>query len=150
MDAVLADVVKNLRVLIDEQHAQVTYDPLPEVTGDRVQLTQLLQNLIANGIKFRRDEAPRVHVSVARGAAGAVFSVEDNGIGIEPQFAERVFVIFQRLHPRERYPGTGIGLALCRKIVVRHGGAIWLEPRPAQPGSAFKFTLEAGTARSDA
>jgi PAS domain S-box-containing protein len=150
MDAVLADVVKNLRVLIDEQHAQVTHDPLPEVTGDRVQLTQLLQNLIANGIKFRRDEAPRVHVSVARGAAGAVFSVEDNGIGIEPRFAERVFVIFQRLHPRERYPGTGIGLALCRKIVARHGGAIWVEPRPAQPGSTFKFTLEAGTARSAA
>lgn len=151
MDTVLADVLKNLEALIDEQAATVTHDPLPEVTGDRVQLTQLLQNLVANGIKFRRgDEAPRVHVGVEPGPAGPVFRVEDNGIGIEPQFAERVFEIFQRLHPRERYPGTGIGLALSRKIVLRHGGTIWVEPRAPQPGSVFKFTLAAETAKSAA
>jgi PAS domain S-box-containing protein len=147
MEAVFAGAVANLRLVVAECQATITHDPLPEVKGDAVQLTQLLQNLIGNGVKFHGDEPPRVHVTVSPGAP-PVFSVEDNGIGIEPQFAERVFEIFQRLHTRDRYPGTGIGLAVCRKIVARHGGTIWVEPRSAGGGSVFRFTLQPGAARA--
>ena len=109
--------------------------------ADETQLSQVFQNLIANAIKFRKpDVAPAVHVSAGRTATEWVFSVSDNGIGIEPQYYERIFQIFQRLHSREEYPGTGIGLSLCKRIIERHGGRIWLESEPGN-GSTFFFTI---------
>ena len=106
----------------------VTHDPLPDVMADEIQLTQLFQNLIGNGIKYHGKEAPRVHVSVARqGAKKWLFSVKDNGLGIDKQYFERIFGMFQRLHKREEFAGTGIGLAICKKIVERHGGHISVE-----------------------
>ncbi|WP_217995012.1 sensor histidine kinase [Methylogaea oryzae] len=113
---------------------------MPTVTGDASQLTQLLQNLIGNAIKFRGDAAPRVQLTVTPEEKAWRFEVRDNGIGLAPEFAERIFVIFQRLHTKEQYPGTGIGLAICKKIVERHGGRIWVESEPGQ-GAAFCFTL---------
>jgi light-regulated signal transduction histidine kinase (bacteriophytochrome) len=108
--------------------------------ADNVQLGQLFQNLIGNAIKFQGMELPRVHVSASRNGNGWVFSVRDNGIGIAPEYAERIFVIFQRLHSPEKYPGTGIGLAVCKKIVERHGGRIWVESESGK-GATFYFTL---------
>jgi len=138
--SVLEAVLANLRVAIEESGAVVTHDPLPTVMADEVQLTQLFQNLIDNAIKFRGDEPPRVHISAKQKGAEWVFSVRDGGIGIDPQFAERVFVIFQRLHGKQEYPGTGIGLAICQRIVERHGGRIWMESQPGE-GSTFYFTI---------
>jgi light-regulated signal transduction histidine kinase (bacteriophytochrome) len=109
--------------------------------ADEAQLAQVFQNLIANGIKFRREDAsPQVHVSAERGDHAWIFSVEDNGIGIDPEQSKRIFQIFQRLHSEEEYPGLGLGLALCQRIVERHGGRIWVEPK-AGPGSTFRFTI---------
>jgi PAS domain S-box-containing protein len=140
MDKVLATARGNLGKTITEQGAEVTSDPLPEVTGDEGQLTQLLQNLLSNAVKFHGEAPPRVHVGVRRQADDWAFFVRDNGVGIEPQFFERIFVIFQRLHTRDRYPGTGIGLAICKKVVERHGGRIWVESQPGA-GSTVWFTL---------
>lgn len=138
--AILKNVLANLHATIEENGAVVTADELPTVRADATQLTELLQNLIGNAIKYRRDEPPRIHVAAARDDGTWRFSVRDNGIGIEAQYRERIFRIFQRLHTASEYPGTGIGLAVCRKIVERHGGRIWVESEPGR-GSTFHFTL---------
>jgi PAS domain S-box-containing protein len=131
----------NLRAAIESSDAQITHDALPEVKADDTQLTQLLQNLIGNAIKFRKkDESIRIHVGVQDDGEEWRFSVSDNGIGIEPQYFERIFMVFQRLHTRDEYPGTGIGLAICKKVVDRHRGRIWVESVYGK-GSTFVFTL---------
>ncbi|MCX7887963.1 MAG: ATP-binding protein, partial [Verrucomicrobiae bacterium] len=139
-NAIVQTVLANLQPAIVEQQGRVTVDPLPVVRGDATELTQLFQNLIANALKFRGPQPPEVRVSVRENKDEWVFSVRDNGIGIHPKDFERIFVIFQRLHTTEEYPGTGIGLALCRKIVERHGGRIWVESQPGE-GATFYFTL---------
>ena len=122
----------------------VTADAMPQVIADVSQLTQLLTNVIGNALKFRGDTPARVHVGVERSGRMWTISVRDNGIGISPEYFERIFVIFQRLHSREEYAGTGVGLAICKKIVERHGGRIWVESTPGQ-GARFSFTLPAVT-----
>jgi PAS domain S-box-containing protein len=139
-EAVLRQALANLAKTIEEQSAVVTHDGLPTVMGDYSQLGQLFQNLIANAIKFRGETAPRVHIAAERNDREWFFCVKDNGIGFEQQFAERIFVIFQRLHGRSEYPGTGIGLAICKRIVERHGGRIWAESE-AGKGARFFFTI---------
>jgi light-regulated signal transduction histidine kinase (bacteriophytochrome) len=138
---ILQTVKENLDVAIAESGAVITQDPLPALVADQTQLTQLFQNLFSNAIKFRRpEEALRIHVSAARQNSEWRLSVRDNGIGIDPRYFERIFVIFQRLHGREKYPGTGIGLAICKKIVERHRGRIWVESERGQ-GSTFHFVI---------
>jgi PAS domain S-box-containing protein len=141
MEEIFKRVIDHLQLTIDQGGATVTHDPLPAVLGDNAQMVQLLQNMIGNAIKFRGAEPPHVHVGVRKQAEHWLFFVRDNGIGIDPQHTERVFVIFQRLHNRAEYPGTGIGLAICRKIVERHGGSIWVESVPGK-GATFYFTLQ--------
>jgi PAS domain S-box-containing protein len=144
---VMAHVLETLRFAIEDNQTVVTHDPLPTVHGDATQLRQLFQNLISNAIKFRREEPPRIHVG-ARSAEGMwEFAVRDNGIGMDQRHSDRIFRMFQRLHTRDKYPGTGIGLAICRKIVERHGGRIWVESEPGT-GSTFYFTLPAAPAPS--
>jgi len=137
---VLGEARRNLDLLLKENQAIITNDDLPTVRADPSQLVLVFQNLLANAIKFHRQEIPRVHVSALDQGRAWLFSFKDNGIGIEPQHAERVFVIFQRLHTREEYPGTGIGLAICKRIVERHGGKIWFESQPGN-GATFFFTV---------
>jgi two-component system CheB/CheR fusion protein len=139
--AVLAKALLNLQAAIAESGAIVTSDPLPTVPAEEILLTQLFQNLISNSIKYRGEETPRIHVSAERNAEGWLFAVRDNGIGIDPQDASRVFGMFRRLHGNE-IPGTGIGLALCKKIVERKGGRIWVESEAGQ-GAIFKFIVPA-------
>ena len=138
--SVLERSLDNLKQALEESAAQVTHGPLPTVMADDVQLGQLFQNLIGNAIKFRAEEPPQIHVSAERNEDTWIFSVQDNGIGIDPEFHQRIFVIFQRLHKRGDYPGTGIGLAVCNKIVERHAGRIWVESN-AKEGSTFYFTI---------
>jgi len=137
-----------VRLAMRETGAVVTRSDLPTVPGDEVRIGQVFQNLIGNAIKFRKkDVPPEIHVDAVERGGEWIFSVRDNGIGIEPAFRERIFQIFQRLHVREEYPGTGIGLAICKKIVARHDGRIWVESVPGE-GSVFYFTLPAsGAAR---
>jgi light-regulated signal transduction histidine kinase (bacteriophytochrome) len=119
----------------------VTNDSLPAITSDDTQLVQVFQNLVGNAIKYRSAEVPHVHVSATKnGGKEWIFSVRDNGLGIDPQYFERIFVLFQRLHGREEFKGTGIGLTICKKIVERLGGRIWVESRPEE-GSIFHFSL---------
>jgi PAS domain S-box-containing protein len=139
-DAVVDSTLTTLQAAIAESKAVVSRDPLPTVMADATQLGQLFQNLIGNGIKFRGVESPRIHVSSERNGKEWIFSVRDHGIGIDPQYADRIFVMFQRLHTKGQYPGTGIGLALCKKIVERHGGRIWVESQPGH-GATFYFTV---------
>lgn len=140
--AVVDRILSYLQLTIQETAATVTYAALPTVMADETQLGQVFQNLIGNALKFRGTEPPRIEISARRQGDMWAFSVRDNGIGIDPRQAERIFQIFQRLHTREEYPGTGIGLALCKKIVERHGGQIWVESQPGQ-GATFRFTLPA-------
>jgi light-regulated signal transduction histidine kinase (bacteriophytochrome) len=163
MNLVLSSALANLRASIEESGAVITHDALPIVIGDETELIQLLQNLIGNAIKFQGEARPEVDVSAARcsstlpssprqegvatqeGVRGSeseywTFAVRDNGIGIPPQYSDRIFLLFQRLHNRAEYPGTGIGLAICKKIVENYGGRIWVESRLGH-GSTFYFTL---------
>lgn len=135
--------LSNLRKRIAESQATITYDPMPNVLGDGTQLMQLFQNLIANAIKFRSEKSPEIHIGVKRIEDAWLFSVQDNGIGIDLQFAERIFIIFQRLHTRDEYPGTGMGLAICKKIIECHRGKIWVESKLDQ-GATFYFTIPVG------
>jgi PAS domain S-box-containing protein len=141
-EQVLDRVLTNLCVALAESHAVVTHAPLPTVLADEEALVRVFQNLIGNAIKFRSEQSPRVHVAAERQKAEWVFTVRDNGIGLDLAYARRIFVIFQRLHSRTQYPGTGIGLAICKKIVERHGGRIWVESEPGK-GATFYFTLPA-------
>ena len=139
-EAVLQAALTNLKVALEETNALVTHDPLPTVRADGMQLCQLFQNLIGNALKFRGPAPPRIHVSAQAADYEWRFSVRDNGSGIDPQHAERIFVIFQRLHSAAEYPGTGIGLAISKKIAERHGGRMWVESEPGK-GATFFFTL---------
>lgn len=141
-ETVLEAVLANLEVAIAETGATVTHDPLPTVMADNVQLGRLLQNLIGNGIKYHGDQPPSVHVSAERTDGMWQFAIRDNGIGIDREHHDRIFAIFQRLHGRGEYQGTGIGLAISKRIVERHGGRIWVESEPGQ-GSTFYFTVPA-------
>ncbi|MGE5639811.1 MAG: PAS domain S-box protein [Clostridia bacterium] len=132
--------ITNVRAALEESGASITYDPLPTVPADEVQLAQLFQNLFGNALKFRSASVPRIHVSAKELEHEWEFAVQDNGIGIEPQYFERIFKVFQRLHDKAQYPGTGIGLAICKKVVERHGGHIWVSSQPGE-GSTFHFTL---------
>lgn len=140
MGAVLSYAMDNLLSAIKESRAVITHDRLPTVRGDAKQLAQVFQNLLSNAIKFHGDQPPRIHISAQRREQEWLFSVRDQGIGIDPQFAGRIFVIFQRLHTRTEYPGTGIGLAICKKIIERHGGRMWVESELGK-GATFWFSI---------
>ena len=137
---VLRMVIDNLQASIESHGAEVAVGPLPTVVGDATQLGQVFQNLVVNAIKFHGARPPRIRVAAAEGPGEWVFSVADNGIGISPEYFERIFIIFQRLHTIEEYGGTGIGLAICKKIVERHGGRIWVESKVGE-GSTFYFSI---------
>lgn len=139
-NAVVKEAMRNLQVAIAETHAEIMIEPLPIVNGDRSQLVQLWQNLIGNAIKFCKEEQPRLQIRVTQRDADFLFQLEDNGIGIKPQYLDRIFEVFKRLHTRREYVGTGIGLAICKKIVLRHGGLIWAESTP-DVGTTFFFTI---------
>ena len=136
MDEVLDTVLKDLRSSIEESGARIEHDTLPMIIGDRTQIILVLENLVSNAIKFRGEEAPQIHLSVRSTGKEWVISVQDNGIGVDPSQKDRLFKMFERLHPREEYPGTGIGLAIAKKITDRHGGKIWFESEPGV-GSTF-------------
>ncbi|MFQ5901142.1 MAG: ATP-binding protein [Thermodesulfobacteriota bacterium] len=139
--AVLSQALANIKTPIEKSGAVITHDPLPTIMADDVQIVQVFQNLINNAIKFSDKDTPLIHVSAKQDGDKWTFSVRDNGIGIEPEFFERIFQIFQRLHSRTKYSGTGIGLAICKRIVERHGGDIWVESEPGE-GTTFYFTIK--------
>jgi light-regulated signal transduction histidine kinase (bacteriophytochrome) len=136
----LTRALANLQGAIAESGVSIEHDSLPRVWGDHAQLSRLFQNLVGNAIKFRSHEPSRIKISAEKRDADWVISVRDNGIGIDPRHSDRIFVLFQRLHDRGQYPGTGIGLAICKKIVELHGGSIWLESLPGA-GACFRFTV---------
>lgn len=137
----LDNALANLARTLEENGAIVTHDPLPSLIADHPQLSRIFQNLVGNGLKYRGPDPPRIHISCARGEGDNwIFSVQDNGIGIEPQYFERIFMLFQRLHPQDEVAGSGIGLSICQKILGRMGGKIWLDSTPGK-GSTFYFSL---------
>ena len=140
VEAALRRAINNLRTAIEESGASITYDALPTVEADDVQLAQLFQNLMGNALKFRSASVPRLHISAKEDEAEWEFAVQDNGIGIEPQYFDRIFMVFQQLHTKGEFPGTGIGLAICKKVAERHGGRIWVSSQLGE-GSRFHFTL---------
>ncbi len=142
----LRHALGDLEGAIRECHAEVTADELPVVMADEMELRHVFENLIGNAIKFHGPDAPRVHVSTKKNGSSWIFSVQDNGIGIEPEYFERIFVICQRLHKRGEYAGNGIGLTIVKRIVERHGGRIWVESLPGR-GCDFQFTLPASSER---
>jgi light-regulated signal transduction histidine kinase (bacteriophytochrome) len=140
MEIALEDVLRNLKPTIKENKAQITHDYLPNIIGDHIQIIQLLQNLIGNAIKFKDNKPPDIHISAQERSNEWLFSVTDKGIGIDQNHQKQIFSIFKRLHTREEYPGTGIGLAISKRIVERHGGQIWIESEIGK-GSTFYFTI---------
>ena len=140
MDSVLRTVMRDLANTIEEMGATVSYGSQPTVVADQTQMVQLLENLISNAIKFRRRERPIINVSAIRKGHYWQFAVKDNGIGLDPKYKSRIFEMFQRLHTRDEYKGTGIGLAICKRIVERHGGQIWVESELGE-GATFYFTI---------
>ncbi|HEY9784063.1 MAG TPA: ATP-binding protein, partial [Candidatus Obscuribacterales bacterium] len=140
LNQVLGEALLNLHKTVTESGAQITFDALPTLPADRLQLVQLFQNLIANAIKFHGPEQPKIHVSASFKGTEWILSVSDNGIGIDPCYFERSFQMFTRLHSRVDYPGTGVGLAICKTVVEQHGGKIWVESKP-HTGATFCFTL---------
>jgi PAS domain S-box-containing protein len=148
-EQILMNVINDLHETIADTGAVVTHDPLPVVLADASQLGRVFQNLLSNACKFRSKLSPHIHVSAVQEGDKWLFSVRDNGIGLDPQHAERIFVIFQRLHTQREYPGTGMGLAICKKILEQHGGRIWVQSTPGT-GSTFYFTLPISAPESDA
>jgi light-regulated signal transduction histidine kinase (bacteriophytochrome) len=149
LEEVLDRTLDTLSVAIEESGAEITHDTLPTVVGDTTQLGMLWQNLLSNSLKFRSpDRPPRIHISAAPADGVWRFTVSDNGIGIEPEFQEKVFILFQRLHTKDAYPGTGIGLAMCKKVVEFHGGTIGIDP-DHRPGTRVLFTLPVSPDASD-
>ena len=144
---ILRKVIDDFEPEIERFNALITFDDLPTVVADPNQLGRLFQNLVGNALKFRGEEPPRIHVAAHREKGNWVFSVSDNGIGIDPKYKDRIFIIFQRLHAMDTYAGTGIGLSICKKIVERHGGRIWVESEPGK-GSTFCFTIPSKEADS--
>jgi len=140
MQAVVNEVQNRLSISITEAHASLQVKSLPTLSADYSQMVQLFQNLLSNAMKFRGANAPKIIIAAEKTGCSWRFSVQDNGIGIEEKYQDRVFVIFQRLHGIGAYPGTGIGLAICKRVVDRHGGDIWFESRPGH-GTTFYFTL---------
>ncbi|HRV91662.1 MAG TPA: ATP-binding protein, partial [Anaerolineae bacterium] len=140
LNEIFDELTTMLAPIIQETRARITRDNLPTVMGDRSQLTQVLQNLIGNGLKYHGNLPPQIHVSAENGDDNWLIAVHDNGIGIEPEHHQRIFEIFRRLHSQQEYPGSGIGLAVCRRVVQRHGGKIWVESEPSR-GSTFYFTI---------
>ena len=140
LEKILGNALFNLSESIKESGAIITYDKLPTLKVDKTQFLQLFQNFISNAIKFRREVPPKIHIGVKKIDIGWLFSIEDNGIGIESQYFDRIYNIFYRLHTKEEYPGTGIGLPICKKIIQRYGGQIWLESE-IDKGSTFYFTI---------
>ncbi len=151
MKGVADQALSNLEAALQSSGARVTCEAMPAVMANGAQMTQVFQNLIGNALKYRGDKTPSVHLSAVRkNRREWLFSIRDNGIGIDPQFADRIFVIFQRLHTEQEYPGTGIGLSICKKIVERHGGRIWVESPGTGAGSTFFLTLQAVEGNRDA
>ena len=144
IEEILSQAITNLRASIKENNAVVTYDHLPIINADSTQMVQLFQKRVGNAIKCHSEKQPEVHIGVERNGTEWIFSVRDNGIGIDPQYFDRIFVVFQRLHSRNEYPGTGIGLAICKKIIERHKGRIWVESQPGK-GATFYFTIPIGS-----
>lgn len=140
LNGIVTDVLDNLQSIIQEKNAAITCARLPTLAVDASQIQSLFQNLVMNAVRYNQDPRPRIEIGYRESEHLGHFFVKDNGIGISPQFHQRIFVVFQRLHTDREYPGTGLGLALCKKIVERHGGEIWVESQP-QEGSTFHFTL---------
>lgn len=142
-EALLSGVLDNLRAALQETGAVVEHDPLPTIVADASQLAQVFQNLISNALKFHGEEPPHLRISASPQGSDWLFSVQDNGIGFDPRYAETIFILFKRLHGPREYAGTGVGLAICKRVIERHGGRIWVESEPGR-GATFFFTLPAG------